>query len=106
MLFSLLGACGGVKLPLPGPAEPRAAGRVAAASEVLPSGRLEWVSSLDGTSKAILSFISFNAGDSTDCSAALQGSAEDLGLREKAAPEAGRGLLCGRLCPFPVLVLK
>lgn len=69
---------------------------------MFPSVGLEWVPGLDGSGKSILRILSFNSGTSTNEAllsahsshgqVALKGSAEDLGLEEKAAPEAGQGL--------------
>lgn len=87
---------------------------------MFPSVGLEWVS-MDASSKSILHTLSFHPGSNTHqamllaCSShgqvALKSYAEDLGLEEKAAPEAGPGLgssdpLCRRLRSFRMVVLR
>lgn len=117
--------CGVIQLLLPGSADSQAAGQCDTASvrnepAMFPSVGLEWVS-MDASSKSILHILTFNPGSNTNQAmllahsshgqVALKDSAEDLGLEEKAAPEAGPGLgssdpLCRRLHPFRMVVLR
>lgn len=117
--------CDVIKLLFPGSADPQGAGQCGSASvrnepAMFPSVGLEWVS-MDASSKSVPHTLSFNPGGNTHQAmlsahrshgrVALKGSAEDLGLEEKAAPEAGPGLgssdpLCRRLGPFRIVVLR